>query len=271
MNRARDSCNKKKDIIAEWLTNITTLKAITEDDFNASEPGLLAEFKNLYGKDVNWEFFFCYILNLKLDPQTDKCLKHLHKQWSIWKSSKDHKASHQAKRRMVNMLGINNPSYTIADAIRQEKDSIIMPCGTTLKLVGHNLDTSPLFPIRHHMFDLPNTGEGLEHCYDPETVNEANGFYIVQPGESVLFYSSAPEDFTENAIEMVIIHGVALPKQQGGSGESQTSDGEKFYNWLKTVIDYACTVWKNQHEKNPCSRCYGHDGHMAQFGLTLGA
>ncbi|ESK83012.1 hypothetical protein Moror_11764 [Moniliophthora roreri MCA 2997] len=44
---------KKKDIIAEWLTNITTLEAITEDDFNASKPGLLAEFKNLYGKDVN--------------------------------------------------------------------------------------------------------------------------------------------------------------------------------------------------------------------------
>ncbi|EEB86865.1 hypothetical protein MPER_16027, partial [Moniliophthora perniciosa FA553] len=44
-----------------------------------------------------------------------------------------------------------------------------------------------------------------------------------------------------------------------------------FYDWLKTVIEFACQVQKNQCEKDPRTQRYGHDGHMAQFGLTLGA
>ncbi|KAJ3862971.1 hypothetical protein EV359DRAFT_44058 [Lentinula novae-zelandiae] len=42
-----------------------------------------------------------------------------------------------------------------------------------------------------------------------------------------------------------------------------SSDSRQFFEWLVGVIDYACTVRRNQRPTHP--------GHMAQVGLTMGA
>ncbi|KAJ3872231.1 hypothetical protein F5879DRAFT_813539 [Lentinula edodes] len=55
-----------------------------------------------------------------------------------------------------------------------------------------------------------------------------------------------------------------------------SSDSRQFFEWLVGVIDYACTVRRNQRVRPSITQfCWfsypTHPGHMAQAGLTMGA
>ncbi|KAJ3774033.1 hypothetical protein FB446DRAFT_640528 [Lentinula raphanica] len=74
---------------------------------------------------------------------------------------------------------------------------------------------------------------------------------------------------------MVIIRDIASRSSHWNDGIPDIDsllDSRNFYDWLIAVIDYACTVRRDQQ---PDTQLFymqpSHPGHMAQLGLTVGA
>ncbi|KAK7049483.1 hypothetical protein VNI00_005514 [Paramarasmius palmivorus] len=173
-------------------------------------------------------------------------------------------------------LDINQDPYDVLDAIRDGQQSIQLPGGTVVDLVRCDTLAKPKFKSYHHMFDCENP-DANSRC--PEVVNEATGFFVVEPGRSIVFYSGGeltqmassslaqhetlePAKVTPSSLELVIIRRTAMGSGSDTSNQDQPrtkwfcpnpSDGDLLYQWIRSVVELT------------------HEGEMTQFGLTNGS
>ncbi|THV06841.1 hypothetical protein K435DRAFT_789283 [Dendrothele bispora CBS 962.96] len=94
------------------------------------------------------------------------------------------------------------------------------------------------------MYDIDGTHIGK----NGEVVNEEKEFRVVKKMNH--------QDFTPEAIQLVVIHGVAVPPPLN----NQAVENNLFYEWFQNVINYACKVRQNQQPATAptCSYCDKH-------------
>ncbi|KAL0945689.1 hypothetical protein HGRIS_014840 [Hohenbuehelia grisea] len=147
----------------------------------------------------------------------------LHRRQKLRKLQDAGRASHQERRLLAKELGLGTLPFTLAELSSDEA----MQKKIGVKVVWRNRISQQHPRLRSYRWlqEMDGAGGG-------ETCSEQEHYYLVEPGESVVFVSGTQE---ASEPELVVIHEIGM--------KSKFSPG--LYSWLRHVVDNTVSERRN--------------------------
>ncbi|KAJ6516895.1 hypothetical protein C8R47DRAFT_1313230 [Mycena vitilis] len=159
-------------------------------------------------------------------------------------------ASHQAKRTLIYRLGLREPPRSLADFCNGNPFDSTAPLGTLMnpRIIWREHDFAFGPRLRTVLADTKCRPYASDFVCD-----EAAGFHICDPSESVLFLAHDASKTPPAVVQLVVLREVF------GDGLEESS---VFLAWLKDVVDLAVSERRDVRPDTP--------GKMIQLGFNAG-